>query len=106
MKVALLTLLFLGDAGHHKPAERFRQLAPAFADRGIELVYTESADSLNPATLAKYDGLILYANTTKITPEQESALLDFVEGRTTGCGEPVPDRRAPDALLAARATGR
>ena len=80
MQKLLLTLLFLGDNAAHKPAERFRQLEPAFADRGIKLVYTDKADDLNPATLAKYDGLMLYANTTKITPDQEKALLDYVEG--------------------------
>jgi putative membrane-bound dehydrogenase-like protein len=73
-------VLFLGDRGHHRPADRFKQLEPVFAKRGIELVYTEKADDLNPTTLAGYDALIVYANTTKITPEQEKALLEFVEG--------------------------
>ncbi|HZT82882.1 MAG TPA: PVC-type heme-binding CxxCH protein, partial [Gemmataceae bacterium] len=75
-----LKLLFLGDDGHHRPAERFRQLQPVLAKRGIDLTYTDRADALNPKVLARYDGLIIYANTTKITPEQEKALLDFVEG--------------------------
>ena len=43
-----LKVLFLGDNGHHQPAERFRQLEPALAKRGIELVYTDKAESLNP----------------------------------------------------------
>jgi type 1 glutamine amidotransferase len=34
---------------------------------------------LNAATLAKYDALMIYANHTNITPDQEKALLDFVE---------------------------
>ena len=34
---------------------------------------------LNARTLAGYDGLMIYANTTRITPEQEKALLDYVE---------------------------
>ncbi|RAI59434.1 hypothetical protein [Roseicella frigidaeris] len=42
----------------------------------------------------------------RFTLRYGACLLDFVEGRTTGCGEAAPDRRAPDALLAARATGR
>ena len=37
------------------------------------------ATPLNPQTLAGYDGLVIYANTTKITPDQEKALVDFVE---------------------------
>jgi type 1 glutamine amidotransferase len=73
-----LKLLFLGDNGHHRPAERFRQLQPVLAARGIEITYVETANALNPATLGKYHGLIVYANTEKITPEQEQALLDFV----------------------------
>ncbi len=75
-----IKVLFLGDNGHHRPAERFRQLQPVLAKRGIDLTYTDKVDALNPKTLAAYDGLLIYANTTKITPEQEKALLDFVEG--------------------------
>jgi uncharacterized protein len=74
-----LKVLFLGDNGHHRPADRYRQLEPVFAARGIELVYTDKADVLSDKGLAPYDGLIIYANTTRITPEQEKALLDFVE---------------------------
>jgi putative membrane-bound dehydrogenase-like protein len=77
---APLRVLFLGDNGHHVPAERFRQLEPVLARRGIELTYTDSADSLNPKTLDRYDVLLIYANTTPITPDQERALLGFVEG--------------------------
>jgi uncharacterized protein len=75
-----LKILFLGDNGHHRPAERFRQLAPIMAGRGIDLTYTDKVESLNPKTLAGYDGLLIYANTTSITPEQEKALLDYVAG--------------------------
>ncbi|HVV99545.1 MAG TPA: ThuA domain-containing protein, partial [Planctomycetaceae bacterium] len=73
-----LKLLFLGDEGHHRPVERFKQLQPAMASRDIELTYTDVADDLNPETLNKYDGLIVYANIEKISPEQERALLDYV----------------------------
>ena len=75
-----LKVLFLGDNGHHKPAERYRQLEPVLAKRGIELVYTDKVDSLNAKNLENYDALVIYANTTKITAEQEKALLDYVEG--------------------------
>ena len=74
-----LKVLFLGDTGHHRPADRYRQLEPAFAARGIELTYTDKSDALSDKTLTGYDALIIYANTTRITPEQEKALLDFVE---------------------------
>jgi putative membrane-bound dehydrogenase-like protein len=75
-----LKLLFLGDDGHHRPAERFRQLQPVLAKRGIDLTYTDQVTALDPKILSRYDGLIIYANTTRISPEQEKALLDFVAG--------------------------
>src|SRR5258708_33566146 len=34
--------------------------------------------ALSADTLAKYDALLIYANTVKITPDQEAALLDYV----------------------------
>jgi len=73
-----LKLLFSATTGITRPNERFRQLQPVLAKRGIAVEYTDKADALNPATLAKYDGLILYANIDEITPKQESALLDYV----------------------------
>ena len=75
-----LKLLFLGDNGHHKPADRHRQLAAALAPRKIDVVYTDKADALSAKNLAGYDGLIVYANIDNITPEQETAPLDFVAG--------------------------
>src|SRR5438874_3888052 len=75
-----IKILFLGDNGHHQPRDRFAQLQPVLAKRGIELTYTDQLADLNPKTPAPYDGLIVYANITKISPEQEKALLDFVEG--------------------------
>jgi putative membrane-bound dehydrogenase-like protein len=78
-----IKILFLGDNGHHRPNERFRQLQPVLEKRGIELSYTDSAEALNAKTLARYDGVLIYANLTKITPAQEAALLDFV---TSGKG--------------------
>ncbi len=72
--------LFLGDQGHHRPAERFPQLAPILAKRGIELDYTEDLSVLAPDRLAPYDVLVVYANIEKIEPAQEQALLDYVAG--------------------------
>src|SRR5687767_14015681 len=75
-----LKILFLGDSGHHKPADRFKQLRPVLAERGIELTYTDKMVDINAENLAKYDGLAIYANTTHIEPEQERALLENVDG--------------------------
>src|SRR4051794_40027589 len=57
-----LRVLFLGDRGHHRPADRFRQIEPVLASRGIEVTYTEDVADLNPTTLGRYDALIVYAN--------------------------------------------
>jgi putative membrane-bound dehydrogenase-like protein len=75
-----LKLLFLGDSGHHRPADRFKQLQPVLKERGIELTYTDKLEDLNAETLGKYAGLVIYANQEKISPEQEQALLDYVAG--------------------------
>jgi putative membrane-bound dehydrogenase-like protein len=75
-----LKLIFLGDNGHHQPAARFAQLQPLLKTRGIELAYSGNAADLNADTLGKYDGLVIYANTVRISPDQEQALLDYVAG--------------------------
>jgi type 1 glutamine amidotransferase len=76
---APLQVLFLGDSGHHNPTNRFAQLQPALSARGIEMSYTDKLDDLNPAKLGHYAALVIYANHTRITPEQEQALLEYVE---------------------------
>jgi putative membrane-bound dehydrogenase-like protein len=77
---ARIDVLFLGDSGHHRPADRAAQLTPVLAGRGIDVTYTENLDDLNAATLARYDVLLVYANVTRISPDQERALLEYVEG--------------------------
>jgi len=74
-----IKILFFGDKGHHKPADRFKQLAPVLKERGIELTYTEKLEDISAAGLKPYAGLLIYANTEKIAPEQEQAMLDYVE---------------------------
>jgi putative membrane-bound dehydrogenase-like protein len=73
-----IRILFLGDQGHHQPADRFKQLEPALTTAHIRYTYTESLDDLNPDKLAGYDCIVIYANHTKISPEQEKSLMDFV----------------------------
>jgi putative membrane-bound dehydrogenase-like protein len=75
-----LRALFLGDNGHHKPRERFEQLAPVMSRRGIEVTYTDRITDLNAPNLAKYDAVLLYANIERIEKPEETALLDFVAG--------------------------
>ena len=73
-----LKLLFIGDNGHHRPESRFQELAPALEARGVALKYTDRMDDINPQTLAKFDGLVLYANIDRIADDQAKAVLDFV----------------------------
>jgi putative membrane-bound dehydrogenase-like protein len=75
-----LRLLFLGDNGHHRPADRAAQLLPVMAERGIEIKYTDRAGDLNSETLKQFDGLIVFANIDRIEPDQARALLDYVAG--------------------------
>jgi putative membrane-bound dehydrogenase-like protein len=55
-------------------------LKAALAPEGFNFSYTADPADLNPTNLAQYDALMIYANHTKISPEQEKALLDFVAG--------------------------
>jgi putative membrane-bound dehydrogenase-like protein len=77
---ASIRVLFLGDKGHHQPAARFKQIQPVLASRGIELTYSDRVADLSAKTLAAYDGLVVYANHTTMSAEQEAALVEFVEG--------------------------
>jgi len=76
---APLQVLFLGDNAGHRPTNRFALMQPALAPRGIEMTYTDSLDDLNPAKLGRYDALVIYANHTRISPDQEKALIEYVE---------------------------
>ena len=73
-----LKVLFLGDNGHHRPLDRFRQVYSELGVRGIDLTYTDNLADLNHRTLSGYDSLLLFANWERIGPEQEKALLDYV----------------------------
>jgi putative membrane-bound dehydrogenase-like protein len=73
-------VLFLGDSGHHKPVERLRDVGPVMTQRGIHLYYTDDMTELNPANLARYDALMVYANIDKISDDQAAAVLDYVAG--------------------------
>ena len=74
-----LQVLFLGDAGHHRPAERLRDIATPMLDRGIALYYTEDLGDVNLEKLRRYDVFMLYANYEGDLPEaQEEALIAYV----------------------------
>jgi type 1 glutamine amidotransferase len=75
---APVRVLFLGDRAGHRPAARFAQLQPVMTARNIELTYTESMPDLNSTNLTRFDCVMIYANITRIAPEQEQAMMDFV----------------------------
>ena len=76
-----IQLLFLGHDSRHHDSNRYAPLLKdAVAADGINLTYTTDPNDLNPDKLRAYDALMIYANHSKITPEQEKALLDFVAG--------------------------
>ena len=78
---APVKVLFLGHHSEHHNSAKFEpMLAAALAGEKISFDYSEDPADLNAAKLAQYDALMIYANHTTITPDQEKSLLDFVEG--------------------------
>ncbi|ODS57371.1 MAG: hypothetical protein ABS36_05640 [Acidobacteria bacterium SCN 69-37] len=77
-----LRLLFLGhDQRHHDSHQLFPLLAAPLARLGIQMTHVDTpAEALTTDRLQWYDGLVIYGNHMAITPEQEQALVDFVEG--------------------------
>ena len=75
-----LEIFFLGHKSEHHNSARFMpMLASALSKEGIQFTYSDDPNDLNDANLEKYDGLMIYANHETITPDQEKALLNFVE---------------------------
>lgn len=73
-----MKVLFLGDDGHHKPLERFRQVVTEMTRRGVDMTYVDELSQITPENLKRFDAIALYANITKVTPEAEKAILDYV----------------------------
>ncbi len=74
-------VLFLGNVGKHHDAGKYAPwLAISLFKIGVNVTYTTNLNDLNPETLNKYDGLIIYSNHDIISPSQEAALKSFVEG--------------------------
>ncbi|MFN7732993.1 MAG: PVC-type heme-binding CxxCH protein [Pirellula sp.] len=76
---APLKILFLGDQGHHRPADLYRVLEPAMKKYGIEVTYSEDvATSLTARRLGEFDGLLIYANIDELGKPEEESLLEYV----------------------------
>jgi type 1 glutamine amidotransferase len=74
-----IELLFLGHNSRHHDSNRYApMLKDAIAADGINLTYTTDPNDLNADKLRAFDALMIYANHSKITSEQEKALMEFV----------------------------
>lgn len=75
-----LRLLFLGgSSGSHETEKMYRLGLPSFERAGMDTQYTESSAVLNPERLTKADVLLIFKDDGELGPEQEKALLDWVE---------------------------
>ena len=70
-----LRVLFLGDEGHHRPADQFKQLQPVLAKKGIDLAYTNKLEDLSAEKLAGYDALAIYATAFRRAVSRKKAAL-------------------------------
>ncbi|GAA4438227.1 ThuA domain-containing protein [Ravibacter arvi] len=72
-------VLFLGHHSKHHDADKFAPwLSIKLFRSGVNTTYTTQLEDLNPENLAKFDGLIIYANHEYLPPAQEAALKQFV----------------------------
>jgi uncharacterized protein len=79
-KHTAINILFLGDNGSHKPAERLQLVTSYFSKKGINIFYSDRQEDLNLNTLKNYDVLMLYGARLNLTRAQETALYAFANG--------------------------
>jgi putative membrane-bound dehydrogenase-like protein len=77
---AKLSVLLLGDDGHHRPAELAKILTPPLAERSIQIDFTKDVEALTPTRLARYDAVAIFRDSGDLPAKQEAALLEFIEG--------------------------
>lgn len=73
-----LHVLFLGDNSGHRPLERLRDVIHVYAEKGIQIHYTENQEDINLENLNKYDVFMQYGNRSGLTRQQEQDLLNYV----------------------------
>ncbi|RYF70928.1 MAG: dehydrogenase, partial [Cytophagaceae bacterium] len=74
-------VLFLGNVGKHHDSGKYAPwLAISLFKKGVNLTYTTNLNDLNEENLSHYDGLVIYANHDSLSPSQETAMKNFVEG--------------------------
>ncbi len=74
-----LRVRFLGDDGHHRSAAMFEIARPALAAAAIDAEYSADAASLADDKLAGVDCLLIFRDSGDLAPEQEAALLKYIE---------------------------
>ncbi|HWK58587.1 MAG TPA: PVC-type heme-binding CxxCH protein [Parapedobacter sp.] len=76
-------VLFVGSADEEVEASKYASwLAIELFQSGINLTYTEDLGDLNKKGLRVYDGVVLFAVSDAIAPDQQRVLADFVsDGR-------------------------
>lgn len=74
-----LTVLFLGDKGHHRPAELAELMIGYMDPRGVQIRYSEDVSQLSGDGLSGIDALVIFANIEHLEPDQEAGLIDYVE---------------------------
>ena len=73
-------MLFLGqDQATHPAAGIYQAIGAPLARKGIQLTPVLSPAALTAERLGYYDALMIYGNHTALAPDQEKALVDFVE---------------------------
>jgi putative membrane-bound dehydrogenase-like protein len=78
---AKLSVLMLGDDGHHRPADLAKLITPILAKDGINVTYEQEVEAaLTPERLAKFDALLIFRDHGDLPAKAEAALMDFVEG--------------------------
>lgn len=74
-----LSVLLLGDQGHHRPADFAAVIKPALANRGVNITYTEDVSALAADDLKNYDCVAIYRDSGDLPADAEAGLLSFVE---------------------------
>src|SRR5690625_3648194 len=71
-------VLFLGGDSEDRPRERLRDGIHVYAEKGIQIHYTENQEDINLENLNKYDVFMQYGNRSGLTRQQEQDLLNYV----------------------------
>ena len=75
-----LSVLFLGDHGHHQPADRAQQIISALYATGVDIFYTDEVEAVNLENMRHFDAVVFYANYMEMTEAQEQAPARLCRG--------------------------